>query len=335
DRRLRAMRQLDRLPLELCTELPTLHHDTPPAPVSLLGSVHGIGVEPPLTLSHRSRGNGMRHTPTEDEIRVLHEVAVERVNGERDSLMFSWAEEAGSRRAEFLQIGKSHMPTGDQLTALVDNDGPWPILIKRKGGKSKTLNVHPDLIIRTLDYIQFGRRDIVEACLNTIVGYREPDEIFLSSRTGMVLHPDSVTSIGRQVFKKAGIKRANIHRLRAKYAVRTVETLLDAVFNGGMVGPESSWIETILLKAAELMGHSSPESLRPYLTYVLNRRIQTADATKAAALASRLRELTLHEGTLVRRLHHHYDLQEIAAHIQAGRNMDAALMLRKLAIQLE
>jgi integrase len=298
------------------------------------GRIFG-GWTTPLALSNRSRCSGTRHTPTEDEIRVLHEVAVERVNGERDSLMFSWAEEAGPRRAEFLQICKSHMPTSDQLAALIDNDGFWPILIKRKGGKSKIINAQPDLVIRTVDYIQFGRRDIVESCLNTIVGYREPDEVFLSSRTGMVLHPDSVTSIGRQIFKKAGIKRANIHRLRARYAVRTVETLLDAVFNGGMVGPESSWIETILVKAAELMGHSSPESLRPYLTYVLNRRIQTADATKADALASRLRELTLHEGTLVRRLHHHYDLQRVAAHIQAGRNMDAALMLRKLAMQLE
>lgn len=298
------------------------------------GRVFG-GWTTPLTLSNRGRSSGVRHTPTEDEIRVLHEVAVARVNGERDSLMFSWAEEAGPRRAEFLQIGKSHMPTDDQLAELIDNDKLWSILIKRKGGKSKTINAQPELIIRTLDYIQFGRRDIVESCLNTIVGYREPDEIFLSSRTGMVLHPDSVTSIGRQVFKKAGIKRANIHRLRARYAVRTVETLLEAIFNGGTIGPESSWTETILVKAAEMMGHSSPESLRPYLTYVLNRRIQTADATKVGALASRLRELTLQEGTLVRRLRHHYDLQRAALHIQAGRKTDAALMLRKLATQLE
>ena len=49
------------------------------------------------------------------------------------------------------------------------------------------------------------------------------------------------------------------------------------------------------------MGHSNPQSLRPYLTYVLNRRIQAADATKVTKLESRLRQLKLQEGTIVRR----------------------------------
>lgn len=45
--------------------------------------------------------------------------------------------------------------------------------------------------MRTLDFIQLERRDVVEHCLKTIVGYREPDELFLSGTTGMALHPDS------------------------------------------------------------------------------------------------------------------------------------------------
>lgn len=298
------------------------------------GQVHGNWATP-LTLSESRQTVHIRHTPTEDEIRKLHVAAVGRLHGERDSLMFSWAEEAGPRRAEILQVGKSHMPTMEQLDALIEHDEYWPVIVRRKGGLTQALNAPPDLVLRTLDYRDGGRRRIVEACRKTIVGYREPDEIFLSSRTGMPLHPDSVTAIGRQVFGAAGIARANIHRLRARFAVRTVETLVDAVFGDRMIGSESNWVETILVKAAEMMGHASPRSLRPYLTYVLNRRILNADGTKANALAARLRQLKLAEGTLVRRLQSQKDLQIVASHLQAGRRKDAASLLRRMADQLE
>lgn len=297
------------------------------------GRVYGSWTTP-LTLSQPSRGAHVRHTPTEEEIRNLHEVAVERLYGERDSLMFSWAEEVGSRRAEFMRVGKSHMPTSDQLADLIERDEPWTVVLERKGGGSKPLYVPPDLLIRTLDFIQFGRRDIVSHCLKTVVGYREPDEVFLSSTTGMPLHLDSVTAIGSQTFRKAGVKRANIHRLRARYAVRTIETLVDSIFDGGIIGSESSWIETILVKAAEVMGHSSPQSLRPYLTYVLDRRIRIADATKAEKLATRLRQLELQEDALVGRLKHSKSLQQAARHLKDGRKAEALVVLREIMDQL-
>ncbi|WP_419830331.1 tyrosine-type recombinase/integrase [Methylobacterium sp.] len=297
------------------------------------GRVYGSWTTP-LTLSEPNRGSRLRHTPTDGEIRDLHEITVEREHGERDSLMFSWAEEAGPRRAEFMRLGKSHLPTNDQLADVIERDEPWPIVVPRKGGKETPIYATPDLIIRTLDYIQYGRREIVEHCLSAIVGYREPDEIFLSGTTGQALHVDSVTAIGRRMFRRAGIKDANIHRLRARFAVRTVETLVEAIADSDVVGPGSAWTETLLTKAAEMMSHSSPQSLRPYLTYVLNRRIQTADASKAEKLASRLRQLRLHEGTLVRRLNHHQDLQRAASQLQAGRDAEAASTLRRIADQI-
>jgi integrase len=299
------------------------------------GRVYGSWTTP-LTLSQQQNGSRhIRHTPTEEEIRRLHEIAGERIHGERDSLMFSWAEEAGPRRSEFLRLSKSHMPTSDQLADLIERDEPWRISIQRKGGKTTPLNAPPDLLIRTLDFINFGRREIVEHCRSCIVGYREPNEIFLSGTTGMPLHPDSATSIGRRSFRKAGIGRANIHRLRARFAVRTIETLVDAIFEGQIaIGSESSWVETILIKAAEIMGHSTPMSLKPYLTYVLNRRIQTADATKAERLSSRLRQLRLQESTLVRRLRQSGDLHAVARLIQVGRNVEAASTLKRIAEEL-
>ncbi len=289
----------------------------------------------PLTISGAKQASRMRHTPTDDEIQGLHEIVVERIQGERDSLMLSWAEEVGSRRAEFLRVCKSHMPSDEAIADLIEKDEPWVIMVTRKGGKTKPLTVPCDLIIRTKYYIEFGRSEIVERCRREFVGYCEPGEVFLSSKTGLALHPDSVTAIGRRTFRQAGIKNANVHRLRARFAVRTIEALVDALFEDKIVGSESSWIETILIKAAEMMGHSDPRSLRPYLTYVLNRRIQTSDSTKAQRLDARLRQLRLHEGTLVRRLAQYERLQQVAVYIKAGRESDAAATLRKMADALE
>ena len=298
------------------------------------GRVFG-GWTTPLTLSEPSQGGHVRHTPSEEEIRDLHQIVAEREHGERDSLMLSWAEEAGPRRAEILRVGKSHMPTGKELAELIEKDEPWLVVVPRKGGKLTPLNVPPDLVIRTLDYIQFGRREIVDLCHKTVVGYREPDEIFLSGSTGLPLHPESLTALARRAFRRVGIERGGIHRLRARYAVRTVETLVESIFEGKTVGPESSWIETIIVKAAESMGHSNPQSLRPYLTYVLNRRLQTADAMKAEKLASRLRSLRLHEDTLVRRMERHQNLHRVAGYIKAGKKAEAANELRRMADELE
>jgi integrase len=272
----------------------------------------------------------MRHTPTESEIRALHEAAVVRVHGVRDSLILSWAEEVGPRRAEIMQLRKSHLPSTEKLGDLIDLDERWPIFVNRKGGGSKPIFVLPDLIIRTLDYIEFERSEVVNRCNYGIVGYREPDEIFLSGRSGMPLHLDSVTSIGRKIFSKAHVGNSSLHRLRARHAVRVIETMVDAIFGEVPIGAESSWVETILTKAAEEMGHTRPQSLKPYLTYVLNRKIQTSDEAKAARLASRLRHFDIQEGIAKRRLEHQAEVHRLSVLISEGRNGEAIDLLRSL-----
>ena len=255
------------------------------------GRMNGVWTTP-LTLSSPETG-ARRHTPSETEIREIHAVTVERENGERDSLLFSYAEETGARRADIRQIGKSHMPTDDQLADLIEREEPWTIMVKRKGGHLKPLHLPPDLIIRTQSFIEYERRAIVVECIGKIIGYREPDGLFLSSVNGEVLHLDSITSIARAAFRRAGVKNASLHRFRARFAVRTIETLVEALFGDTDIGSHSNWTETILTKASEMMGHASAQSLRPYLNYVLNRRIQTAEATQAHRLAARIRQLKL------------------------------------------
>ncbi len=286
----------------------------------------------PLTLSAPSAGSRMRHTPTEDEIQRLHRTLFDSMHGERNSLLFSWMEEAGPRRAEVGRVGKSHLPTSGQLDDLIERDEPWLISVRRKGGNAKPFEATPHLLIRTLQYIQYERRDIVARCQAEIVGYKEPDEVFISGTTGMALHLDSVTALGRKAFRLAGIENASPHRLRARFAVRVIEELVEALsHDGAVLGSESLWFETILVKAAEKMGHAHPQSLRPYLTYVLNRRIQTAEATKVGRLAAQARQIERQVGAWVRRLHGAKELSEAGALLSAGRNAEAADALRRIA----
>lgn len=297
------------------------------------GTVFGSWTTPICLSVERSR-TPTRHTPTETEIQRLHEVVLEKQNGERDSLMLSWTEETGSRRSEVLYIRLADLPTPAQLVECIENDTPWTISVLRKGGSRKPILTPPDLLIRTLDYINIARAAIVDDCRKRISGYREPEQIFISSKSGTPLHADSVTSIGRAAFSKAGIANASGHRLRARFAVRVIETLVDALFDGDLVGPESAWVETILIKAAEIMGHASPASLRPYLTYVLNRRIQTSTSFKADKLATRLRQMALHESVLVQRLDGQKELQSAAQLIKAGNAAEAATLLDALVARL-
>lgn len=287
-----------------------------------------------LLLSTKESSTPTRHTPTEVEIQRLHEVVMDTRNGERDSLLFSWAEETGARRAEILSIRLTDLPNSTQLAECIDGDLPWTLSIKRKGGSRKPIIAPPDLLIRTLEYINFTRQSIVDACRKRVTGYREPEQVFISSTTGTPLHPDSVTSLGRDSFFRAGIANASGHRLRARFAVRVIESLVDALFDGDLPGPESSWAETILIKAAEMMGQASPSSLRPYLNYVLNSRIQTASSSKAERLASRLRQMALHESALVKRLAEQKELQTAARMIRSGDASGAAALLEALAGRL-
>ena len=296
---------------------------------SVRGRVFGIWTTP-LKLRGVKQSVGRRNTPTEQQARQLHEIALESNQGERNSLMLSWAEETGARRFEMLQICTTQMPSLDELEALIEKDGVWPIEVRRKGGQVKSLVALPDLLVRTIDYIHSARAKIISQCHKTEIGYSEPPHVFLSSTIGQPLHPDSVTSLGGRLFRKAGIRKANIHRLRAKFAVQTVEAFIDALSVDGT--PLSN--ETILIQAGERMG-INPDSLRPYLNFALSRRLRSSDAVKALDLQSRIRQLELTEATIVHRLAAQSALQEAARLISAGQSTAAAQLLTEAITRLK
>ncbi|WP_429941070.1 tyrosine-type recombinase/integrase [Agrobacterium vitis] len=226
-------------------------------------------------------GYGFRHTPNTEQINELFGlVRQDGEHGVRNHLMMSWALECGARLNELLQPTLDDLPDMSQIAEMMERD-IWVIKVQRKGQKSREgkLVLSADLIFRTLEYVRFERKAVVEKC--RAAGKAPSNYVFISSRTGQALHGDSVTRICGKIFKAAKVERANIHRLRAAYITQEVERCLEAVEHGGnSVDTTSNWHETVLTMAAQLMGHTSILSLRPYLNHLLVRRLQREDAKK-------------------------------------------------------
>ncbi|NUU41855.1 site-specific integrase [Tardiphaga robiniae] len=290
----------------------------------------------PLTMSVSQSSQGKRHTPNDHEAMRIHEVAADREFGERDTLMYSWAEEVGTRRAEILSLRKKDLPK--QADVMRDNDGhvKWPIKVVRKGGATWTVLAPTDLVLATWDWIFLGRADMVERCRKSILGYQEPQEIFISSRTGMPLDEDSLTTLAKRDFAVANVEKASLHRLRAKYCVEQIQTLVDSLFEGGLkVGATSSWVETILTIVAERMGHMSPMSLRPYLNQVLDRKIRTAEASLAQSMKSSIRILNNRRKILRRTVDLNLHLRDIAESIDRGDAKKTSQLIRQLQVEVD
>lgn len=290
----------------------------------------------PLTMSVSRSSQGTRHTPNDDQAMRIHEVAAGRKLGERDTLMYSWAEEVGTRRAEILSLCQKDLPDYAVVTSDPDGYLTWPIRVVRKGGETWTVLAPTDLVLATWDWIFIGRADLVERCRRSIVGYQEPKEIFISSRTGMSLNKDSLTTLARRDFAAANVEKASLHRFRSKFCVELIQTLVGSLSEGGLrIGATSSWVETILTIAAERMGHMSPMSLRPYLNQVLDRKIRETEASQARSVKISIRLLSNRRRILRRTVDLNMHLKEISDSIDRGDSKKTSRLIRQLQVEVD
>ncbi len=278
------------------------------------------------TVLEGGKETSRRHTPTSPEIERLFEVA----DGDgryhtRNSLMMSWALETGGRVSEIVPVAVSDLPSVHELQRLLAADF-HVVKVKRKNRGWAELKVPIDLVLRTIDFVENdkARREIIE--VNGLVG-RNDVPVFLSER-GRALSTDSVTRICRELFAKAGISRANIHRLRAKYITVVIERCMDALgLEGQSADVVTTWTETILFMAAELMGHIHPRTLAPYLNAIRSRRV--AQFASKREPQSPLDPGDRHSNAFNKQLRNAADL------IKAGRREEARAALRGLTQQLD
>ena len=240
-----------------------------------------FGWATPLLHRNVASSVGNRATPNNESLELAHREALKRRTGVRDTTILRLVEDSGGRRAEVLQVEVLQIPSLDKVDDLAETaDAWWPIAVVRKGGRKEVLRAQPDTLYAIHAYLR-ERAAVVKRVKGKNLDYKEPLKLFISSTTGKPLHPDSLTSIVGKLFKLIGLRNANIHRVRAKFAVDAVETVLDGFLEMGIeFAPGSNWIETILQQVAIRMGHKRPSSLKHYLTVALERRVRLSYASR-------------------------------------------------------
>lgn len=221
------------------------------------------------------------------------------------------------------------MPRFDDVQAFFDDHGlrVFEVIVERKNRGKAILRVPGDLALRTSEYLAQDeqRAAIVRDRMN---GKRSDNSPIFLSEKGGALTTDSITRIFGVYFKKVGITKANIHRLRAKYITEMIEFQLDRYSAGGLeIDMLSNWQDTILVAACQAMGHSHPISLLPYLTEILQRRATLDGRLEPRSTITRERSIRGLITQLDNRLKHQSRLIEVAKLLENGRYDEAAVVV--------
>ena len=231
---------------------------------------------------------GMRHTPTATEVtRLFAEAKKDGRNSARNLLMLVVALETGARVSEIVQLKVGQFPTADKLGRFIGSKAePYlEVEVERKNQGKGRLRINQQLVLKIVAYI-YGDNQRLSIVRKKHAGTQSNERCVFLSETGEGITTDSVTRIAGQLFRAAGIEKANIHRLRARYITTVIELQLDRLAEQGItVNRSEAWEEQVLVMAVQLMGHSHPMSLRPYLNEILQRRM-----TKDGRIATRSAE---------------------------------------------
>lgn len=277
------------------------------------GYTHGLigeadwekGSRPPLSVELSTGRNGMKiysspllipttaapilPTPTNDEITKVHEALEELYRGNislmiRDALILSWMEQTGIRRAEVLALKRSQIPEWDEILVMEETSEKKEITVIGKGNKKRSIWVGTDLLSQTRDYIEEERQALTNHLRQRLgSNYKNPKEIFLSSKSGGPLHPDTISQKFAQAFRKAGVKGSG-HRVRARFLTNLVEDAFEREFEKLGSVPD---LTSVLLPVAQIAGHSNVETLQPYLAIAKKRLLRRTVAERAAAAEER------------------------------------------------
>jgi len=139
------------------------------------------------------------------------------------------------------------------------------IRVTEKRRRTRDVGVSLDLFEHLLFYIWTARAELVATFYAKRRRYKVCDALFLSLKTGCGLQKKSIGNLVNATFKTLQIP-GSAHRLRAAFAESVVrECYLRARGAHGVAWDRHS----VLLEAAEALGHKSTRNLRSYLNRIM------------------------------------------------------------------
>lgn len=266
-----------------------------------------------------------RNTPTPHQLELVHINAFNHSEtGQRDSLILSFYEDVGLRKSEALGLTVSDIPSWDEIDDAIDEDRPFSVEILGKGGKKRHVPVLPELMQRAREYIEGDRADAVSCAKKRNPAYRPPTDLFLSQSTGKKLNKQYLSRRLSQLLRESGIKDASAHRVRATFIETQVEAS-DGYDQSGRPLPA----EQVMWKVGEKVGHSSAESIRPYLNKVRARAYATV-GDQILDKTGKLNDIQRRLAEKASALRNFDDLALVAAALKNGSNAEASNLLAEL-----
>lgn len=126
----------------------------------------------------------------------------------RYELMLDWGRLGGLRAHEICQLKIWQIPDRDSAAKAINDKRKIQVrLLVTKGGKSDQVYVPPSLIIKTWEYIEKYRQDVVKKYRIILKKkrevYKDPEYIFLSDKTGGHVTPRGLSNAVRKAFLQA------------------------------------------------------------------------------------------------------------------------------------
>lgn len=212
-----------------------------------------------------------RNTPTPEQLEAVHVRAFEQSEtGQRDSLILSLYEDMGLRESEALGLKLTDVPSWDDIDLALEENRAFVMKIVGKGGKTRYVPALPELMRRAKEYIEGDRASAIAAARQRNPAYRQPQALLVSQTSGNELNRQYLSKRLSLLLKSSGIKDVSGHRVRATF----IETQVEANDGYDQTGRPLP-AEQVLWKVGERVGHSSPESTRPYLNKVRSRSFVT------------------------------------------------------------
>jgi site-specific recombinase XerD len=156
--------------------------------------------------------------PVIDAITVTIATSKRAALSERDLIIVEFMRRVGLRRSEVLRITRHQIPTLDAIDEFEDDqlirnagvDEPaspagmkMEIVSSKSGGRIDVVYVPPSLMRRTREWADTYRRELVTLRRGTGHIAKDPDELFLSWKTGTALKGQSFTNMFKSAARRA------------------------------------------------------------------------------------------------------------------------------------